>query len=70
MKGTDFDNEYNTQQKQAHQDTISAFQTEASNGADADVKQFAAENLPILQKHLDMLNGRGDMNDTHVGMEK
>src|SRR6476659_5363050 len=37
----------------AHQDAADLFKKYASNGDDADVKQFAEKTLPIIEHHLD-----------------
>lgn len=38
----------------AHKDAVSLFKKSAANTKDADIKQFAATNLPALQDHLQM----------------
>src|SRR3546814_12626244 len=38
----------------AHEDAVKLFQDAAANAKDADVKAFAAQNLPALQEHLTM----------------
>ena len=38
----------------AHKDTVALFKKNAANAKDADIKQFAATNLPGLQHHLEM----------------
>jgi putative membrane protein len=38
----------------AHKDAVALFEKEAANAKDADIKQFAANNLPALQGHLQM----------------
>ena len=38
---------------QAHEKDVAAFQTEAEQGQDPDVKAFAAQTLPTLQQHLE-----------------
>jgi putative membrane protein len=35
-----------------HQKDVKAFEREATSGADADVKAFAAKTLPTLKEHL------------------
>ena len=52
LSGANFDRQYLNQMLQAHQKDVSAFQTEAEQGQDADVKAFAAQTLPTLQEHL------------------
>ncbi|MGN6369648.1 MAG: DUF4142 domain-containing protein [Phycisphaerae bacterium] len=61
LNGTDFDQQYIQQQTQAHQETIALFQKEASNGQDA-LRSFAAQTLPTLQQHLQMIRGNGNNN--------
>ncbi|BAZ48018.1 outer membrane protein [Nostoc sp. NIES-4103] len=52
LSGANFDREYMNQMVQDHQKDVSAFQTEAQQGQDPDVKAFAAQALPTLQEHL------------------
>lgn len=33
---------------------MALFESEAQNGADPEVKAFAAQNLPMMQRHLAM----------------
>ena len=40
----------------AHKDAVSLFKKTAAGAKDADIKQFAATNLPGLQEHLQMAN--------------
>lgn len=54
MSGMDFDREYMKGQVKDHEKMVKLFQNEAANGADADVKAFAAKTLPTLQSHLQM----------------
>lgn len=49
-----FDMEYMKMQVKAHEAAVKLFQTESNKGTDADVKGFAAANLPALQMHLNM----------------
>lgn len=51
-KGAKFDRDYMHGQVADHQMMVQAFQQEAQNGQDADVKAFAASTLPTLQQHL------------------
>ena len=55
-KGADFDKDYTDQMKDDHEKTIKAFQKEADNGNNAELKGWAATTLPTLQHHLDMVN--------------
>lgn len=52
-KGKDFDKAYVDMMVSDHKDAVDAFQKENSNTADADLKAFTAETIPVLQKHLD-----------------
>jgi len=67
LNGPDFDAEYLRQQKQAHEDTIAAFQNESTRGDDKDVRDWASATLPTLRNHLDMVNAL-NANNTNVGM--
>lgn len=49
----DFDAEYIEKQTEAHEDAVSLFKGYAEKGDDAKLKQFAAEMLPTLEKHLE-----------------
>jgi putative membrane protein len=50
--GADFDKAYMANQVQAHQDAIAAFEAEAGNGQNAQLKRFAKSSLPMLRSHL------------------
>jgi putative membrane protein len=50
----DFDSLYAQQQVQAHQQAVTLFTTEQQNGSNADIKNFAAKTLPVIQEHLSM----------------
>ncbi|MBH8563541.1 DUF4142 domain-containing protein [Nostoc sp. CENA67] len=52
LSGANFDREYMNQMLQDHEKDVSAFQTQAQQGQDPDVKAFAAQALPTLQEHL------------------
>ncbi len=39
----------------AHEKDVAEFQKQADNGTDADLKKFAAETLPTLKMHLEMI---------------
>jgi putative membrane protein len=55
-----FDMEYMKMQVKAHEAAVKLFQTESNKGTDADVKGFAAANLPALQTHLNMARTMSD----------
>ncbi|MEH2293964.1 DUF4142 domain-containing protein [Nostoc sp.] len=53
LSGTNFDRQYLNQMLQDHEKDVAAFQSQAQQGQDPDVKAFAAQALPILQEHLE-----------------
>jgi putative membrane protein len=50
-----FDKEYIDAMVKDHEKDLSAFQAEAKNGSDADVKAFASRTSAVIKKHLDMV---------------
>ena len=54
--GDDFDQAYVHLQKDAHKDAVNLFDNYAKNGTDASLKTFAANTLPTLQAHKDMID--------------
>jgi putative membrane protein len=54
LHGTDFDKQYHSDQVSAHKDAVSLFQRYSKDGADAQLKDWAAKTLPTLQQHLEM----------------
>src|SRR4051812_1606047 len=55
MGDANFDKEYLDMMVKDHQKDLAAFQAEAKNGGDADVKAFASKTSSVIQKHLDMV---------------
>jgi putative membrane protein len=55
--GAKFDQRYHELQVQAHNEAVNLFDTAGRNLNDSDLKQFAVDTLPTLQKHKDMLMG-------------
>ncbi len=55
MSGANFDEEYLETMAKGHEKDITAFENEAKNGSDADVKAFANKTLPVIKKHLKMV---------------
>jgi putative membrane protein len=49
-----FDKEYINAMVKDHEEDLAAFQKEAKNGSDADVKAFASKTSAVIKKHLDM----------------
>jgi putative membrane protein len=54
LRGSAFDRAYAQAMVRDHQEDLRAYQAEAQNGTDPDVKAFAARYVPILQEHLRM----------------
>ena len=54
LKDADFDKEYINAMVKDHEEDLAAFQAEAKNGSDADVKAFASKTSAVIKKHLDM----------------
>ncbi len=52
LRGRAFDRAYIQAMVEDHQEDVQAFQTEARDGTDPDVKAFAQRHLPMLQEHL------------------
>ena len=77
MSGPNFDRAYMQSQLQDHQTQIALFQQEAAQGQDPQLKAFAAQTLPILQRHYKMAqevaqsvgaaSGAGSMGGSTVG---
>lgn len=55
LTGADFDKAYVDDMVDDHEDDVAAFQKEADNSSDPDVKAFAAKVLPVVKKHLDAI---------------
>ncbi|MBV8710108.1 MAG: DUF4142 domain-containing protein [Acidobacteriaceae bacterium] len=55
LSGADFDKAYIKDQLKDHQTDVREFNTEAQSGTDPNIKSFAANTLPTLQHHLDMV---------------
>jgi putative membrane protein len=49
-----FDKEYINAMVKDQEEVLAAFQAEAKNGSDADVKAFASKTSAMIKKHLDM----------------
>jgi len=54
LDDANFDKEYINAMVKDHEKDLSAFQEEAQNGSDADVKAFASKTATVIKKHLDM----------------
>jgi putative membrane protein len=53
--GADFDKAYVDAMVKDHEQDVKAFQREANNGKDEQIKAFASETLPVLQGHLEKI---------------
>jgi putative membrane protein len=53
LNGNAFDSVYIHNMVIDHQQTVSLFQNQIANGIDAQIKNYASTNLPIIQMHLD-----------------
>jgi len=51
LSGPEFDREYMSLMVEDHNKDVAAFQEEAKDGSDPDIKSFAAKILPTLQEH-------------------
>ncbi|MBD9629547.1 DUF4142 domain-containing protein [Pseudomonas sp. PDM20] len=49
-----FDAAYANNQVSAHEEAVKVFTDAANHAADADIKNFAQQTLPVLQQHLEM----------------
>jgi putative membrane protein len=59
LSGPDFDKAYIKDQVKDHKQDVSEFKSEADNGSDPNIKQFASNTLPILEQHLTMAKDLG-----------
>jgi putative membrane protein len=55
LSGAAFDKAYIAGQLADHERTVKLFQGQSQSGTDAEIKAFAAKNLPALQMHLEMV---------------
>jgi putative membrane protein len=53
LKGKAFDRRYIQEMVMGHTQAIARYKREADNGQNADIKAYASQALPTLQKHLD-----------------
>ena len=61
-KGSDFDKAYLDMLEGDHKSTIDLFQTEASGGTNAELKNWASGKIPVFQHHLQMVtDAKGKM---------
>jgi putative membrane protein len=55
LSGDQFDQQYVAQQLADHEVSLTLYQAEANGGSDPDVKAFAQQAVPVIQRHIDML---------------
>ena len=55
LTGAEYDKKYVDTMVADHEKTVNLFKTQAESGTDAEAKAFAAQTLPTLQMHLDMI---------------
>jgi putative membrane protein len=55
LTGAKFDRAYMKDQARDHEEVLKLLQKEAKNGKDADLKSFADQTIPTIQKHIDMV---------------
>jgi putative membrane protein len=55
LQGAAFDRAYIQQMVKDHEADVRLFSTEAREGQDPELKRFAADTLPILEKHLTLV---------------
>ena len=54
LNGADFDRAYTKDMVKDHEVDIASFKNEAANGKDSDIRSWAAQELPVLEEHLQM----------------
>ena len=57
LRGADLDRAVIDKLAAAHRDSIKRYEQQAKDGADADLKAFAAKTAPTLREHLKMVEG-------------
>ena len=61
LSGSDFDKAYIEIETSHHSKDLSAFQKEAKDGKDPDVKAWAVKTVPTIEEHLKMLGDLSKM---------
>lgn len=59
LQGADFDRRYRDDQYSGHKDTVNVFERYAKGGENPDLKKWAQQSVPILQRHLKMAEDLG-----------
>lgn len=55
LSGAEFDKAYVKKMVEAHEKDVAEFQKQSQSANDTDVRRFAAETLPTLKTHLEMI---------------
>lgn len=66
LSGSDFDLAYLDAQRDAHAKTIELLKKEIANGSDRAAKAWAAETLPTVQRHAELIGSIGEKPGEHV----
>lgn len=61
--GKEFDTDYCDKMVEAHKDAITKFERASTDAADADIRNWASETLPVLRRHLDHAMACRDKSD-------
>lgn len=73
LNGKDFDHAYANAMLQDHEQAVSLFSSEAKNGQNKELKEFASKTLPTLKDHLSMarkLTGHGEKGSAEADHNK
>ena len=54
LTGNQFDHQFTTDEIAAHRRVLATYKREAKDGHDADVKAYASQMIPTLEKHLQL----------------
>ena len=66
LSGKDFDQAYIKHMVKDHDEDIAEFKTEARDGKDPDVRNWASKTLPTLQEHLQLIERVAQSNGVEV----
>ncbi|MGA9994173.1 MAG: DUF4142 domain-containing protein [Pyrinomonadaceae bacterium] len=70
LKGEEFDRAYTDGMVEDHTKDVAEFKKEAETGTDKDIKAFAAKTLPVIQGHLQMVQGLAPKERKEAAQEK
>ena len=69
LEGAQFDREFLRYQVMHHEKDVAAFNLQAKEGQDPDLKAFAAKQLPVLKEHLQQARDLATQHATGKGTE-